>query len=418
MRDIKHGDGGERSIRNIPVRERRPGRFAYIPEDGPVHLPRRKRHLGRFWFWAFVVIVVAVLGGVLASTVFAGASVTVHPRTELVTMPDTLQAQANAPVGVLPYKIVTVTRSASASVPAQGVQKVSRPASGVLTVTNSYSAASQRLISNTRFEAPDGHIYRIRDSVTVPGMQGTTPGTVTATIYADSPGPAYNKSAGTVFTIPGFKGDPRYTKFSAKSEGAIAGGFIGDEPAVAPADLAAAKATLQKQLEGDVRAAAAQEIPEGYAAISGSLSISFGDLTQTAGDNKTAQLTQTATASGVIVRVADLAGAIAHKVVAGYKGEPVLFAEAGEMNIAVASSSKRSDGGPLTLNLSGTATLVWQFDPGAIQTALAGKNKSEFEGIMVPFHPAVPKAEASIKPFWHGKFPDDASTISIKVAGQ
>lgn len=427
MKDIRHSseDGhGERSIRNISV-GRRPGRHSASVEH--VHsLPpdpsdregfsrrRGRRGLSRFWLWAVVVIFFCALFGLLLSTVFAGATVTVYPRTETVEPPATLQAQQNAPVGVLQYQTLTVTRSASQSVAAAGTQRVSRAASGVVTISNNYSGSPQRLIANTRFEAPDGKIYRIRGSVTVPGMTAAKPGTVTATIYADSPGPDYNKTGVTVFTIPGFKGDPRYGKFSAQSTGGISGGFIGDEPAVAPADLAAAKTALQKQVDADVRTAAAAEIPAGSVAIPGTLEVVFADIVQEAGGDKTAKLTQSATATGAIVREADLAAAIARKSIQNYTGEAVLFGEETAMTVDVASTSKLSDG-TLTLQLQGQTSLVWQFDPNALLQALAGKDKSAFQTTIQAFQPAIAKADASIRPFWRGVFPSDTTKIKIKT---
>lgn len=428
MKDIRHSseDGhGERSIRNISV-GRRPGRHTAsvehshdLPPDLPdrqAEIPRRRsrRRLSRFWLWAVIVIFFCALFGLLLSTVFAGATVTVYPRTETVGLPATLQAQQNAPVGVLQYQTLTVTRSASQSVAAAGTQRVSRAASGVVTISNSYSSAPQRLIANTRFEAPDGKIYRIRDSVTVPGMAAAKPGTVTATIYADSPGPDYNKAGATTFTIPGFKGDPRYSKFSAQSAGGISGGFIGDEPAVAPADLATAKTALQKQVDAEVRAAAAAEIPSGSVAIPGTLEVVFADIVQEAGSDKNAKLTQSATATGAIVREADLAAAIARKSVQNYKGEAVLFGEQTTMTVSIASTTKLSDG-TLTLQLQGQASLVWQFDPNALLQALAGKDKSAFQTTIQAFQPAIAKADASIRPFWRGVFPSDTTKIKIKT---
>lgn len=431
MRDIKPtGDGEERSIRNVPLHNRRTRHTVTADHqehepspEGPAELPHRRprRKPRRFWLWALGVVVTCALLGLLLSTVFAGATVSVYPRTETVAVPATLQAQLNAPQGVLPYKLISVTRSASQSVPAQGTQRVSRPASGLVTISNSYSGSSQRLIANTRFEAPDGKIYRIRDSVTVPGSTGSgealKPGTVTATIYADSPGPDYNRSSATTFTIPGFKGDPRYAKFSAQSQGAIAGGFIGEEPAVAASDLASAKTSLQKQLDGDVRSAAVSEIPEGYVAIPGTLEVAFADITQAPGEGKTATLTQNATASGAIVREGDLASAIAAKTVTGYKGEAVLFGPESSLNASLATTSKRTDE-TLTITLSGQAALVWQFDQNALLQALVGKNKSEFETTIQAFQPAVAKADASIRPFWRGQFPSDPNKIKIKVEGK
>jgi len=435
MQDIRHSEegAGERSIRNISVGRRSrpsatadPSRNGRAEADHTVHdLPdrqagfphRRRRRVNRFWLIGGGVVVLCALFGLLISTVFAGATVTVTPRIEQVPLPATLQAQQNAPVGVLPYQTITVTRSASQSVAAAGTQRVSRPASGVITISNNYGSAPQRLIANTRFEAPDGKIYRIRDSVTVPGSSGGKAGTATATVYADSPGPDYNRSSATAFTIPGFKGDPRYSKFSAESQGPLGGGFIGDEPAVAPADLAAAKSALQKQVDADVRAAAAAQIPQDSAAIPGTLTVVFADIVQTSGADKTATLTQSATATGAIVRVADLAAAIARRGVTGYKGEAVLFGDSSKMVLAAATSSKLSDGA-LTLQLEGSTTLVWQYDPNALLAALVGKDKSEFQTVIQTFKPAVAKADASIRPFWQGKFPSDVSKISIKTAGQ
>src|SRR3989344_5820643 len=198
MQDIRHSEDGpgERSNRNISVGRR--ARHAATADhtvhnlpDRQAEFPRRRHRRGkRFWLVGSAVVAVCALFGLLISTVFAGATVTVTPRTEQVQLPAILQAQQNAPIGVLPYQTVTVTRSASQNVAAAGTQRVSRPASGVVSIINGYSSASQRLIANTRFEAPDGKINRIHDSVTVPGMAGGKAGTPPPTADADPPRPA------------------------------------------------------------------------------------------------------------------------------------------------------------------------------------------------------------------------------------
>lgn len=419
---------GERSIRNISVtRKHHAARPSVsedhsshdLPPDGPAELPHRRprRRKNRLWLIVILVVAIAAFLGLLLSTVFAGATVTVYPKTQTVNAPSSLTAAPNAPIGTLAYQTVTVSKSASVDVPAQGTQKVSRPASGTVVISNSYNATSQRLIANTRFASSDGKIYRIRDSVTVPGMKGSSPGTVAATIYADSPGPEYNKGAGETFSIPGFKGDPRYSKFSAKADSAIAGGFVGDEPAVAPAALSEAKTSLQQKVDADARAAAAQQIPEGYVAIPGTLEVTFSDLTQVAGADKNATLTQSATATGIIVRQSDLASAIARKTVSGYSGEAVAFVDAKSLDVSIASTSKRSDG-TITLSLKGETTLIWQFDPNALAQALTNKNKSQFQQVVAAFQPAIAKADASVRPFWKGVFPSDPAKIKVKQAGQ
>ncbi|HEV7449158.1 MAG TPA: hypothetical protein VGP13_01315, partial [Candidatus Paceibacterota bacterium] len=305
MRDILPSDGsfasapGDRSIRNIPI----PAGHRHVPEQPVVleHMPpepparaprpRRKRRAGRFLLWALAVIIVCAGAVAGISMLYAGAAVAVHPRIEdISTASTTLAAQVNAPVGVLSYAVLVATDSATTTVPATGTKKVSRQATGVVTLSSTYSA-SQRLISGTRLAAPDGKIYRLASSVDLPAN-----GSVVATVNAESPGDTYNRSSATTFTLPGFAGDPRFTKFSAKSQGAITGGFVGDEPAVADADLEAARAELKAKLDNSTQRQLGQNIPTTSTPIPGTLAMTYGDLVQAAStDKKTATISQSAT---------------------------------------------------------------------------------------------------------------------------
>jgi len=373
-----------------------------------------------FSFWAVAVILICGAAGLLLSTVFAGASVTLHPKTVSASISAAIPAQLNATVGTLSYQTYSVTRSATTTVPATGTSNVSKQASGAITIYNNYSTASQRLIANTRFAAPDGKIYRVRSSVVVPGAtkkaDGTlTPGSVTANIFADSPGAEYNRSDDTTYTIPGFQGDPRYTKFYAESKSPISGGFVGQQASVAAADLTAAQATLQKGLDTDVRGAAAAAVPEGFIAIPSTLTVTYSDILQTPAGNANAYLSQNVTAVGSMVRANDLATAIAKASVQGYNGEAIAFKDSSAVTIT-ATSSKQAD--TLSLLVSGTPVLVWQYDPNAVKTALLGKNKASFQEIVQSFAPAIDctatyPCDAKIRPFWTSSFPTDPEKISI-----
>jgi hypothetical protein len=421
-----------RSIRDIPVPSHPKKRLPPLRE--PAHTveedymerpvtrtapPRRRK--GRRWFLisAITVVILCAVGGLLLSTLFAGATITVFPRTEQVSAPKTLIAKTNPATGELGFQVMTVTRSASTTVPATGTHEVSRSASGLATVYNAYGTDPQRLIANTRFAAPDGKIYRIRDSITVPGAvknsdNTLTPGAVTVTLYADSPGAAYNRTD-TRFTIPGFKDDPRYDKFYAQAI-AISGGFVGTEPAVATNDLNQAADLIKQGLSQAAQASLASQVPPGYIAIPGSLQISFGELTQTPGQGNSATVAQTATMSGDIIRVADLAMAVAQQMVQDYHAEPVAFADVSALSIATATSTNQAS--TITLMLSGTPTLVWQFDPATLKAALIGKSKSTFQSIVESFAPAISRAEAKVRPFWERSFPSDPDKITVIVGTQ
>jgi hypothetical protein len=384
--------------------------------NAPARRPRKHGgFVGSRFFWILLAIVVICAAlGLMMSTLFAGATVTVTPRSAVVTAPASLEAQVNAPAGTLPYQIISSSRTASTSVPASGTKQVSLSASGVMTIYNT-SNASQDLVATTRFAAPDGKIYRIHTAVTVPATKGTAPGSVAVTVYADKPGADYNRTDSTQFTIPGFQGTSKYTKFYAVAP-VIGGGLVGVQPAVAQADLANAQEALKEGLSNAMNTMMQTQVPKEYIAVPGTLNITYNDLVQTPGTNGTAVLSQTANASADVVGAEDLASAIARQTVQGYTGEAVNFADQTQISIALATSSTSS--GIITLNLSGSPKLVWQFDPNALQQALVGKPKGDFETILKSFAPAIScsndtPCKASIRPFWSSSFPSTATKINV-----
>ena len=104
---------------------------------------------------------------------------------------------------------------------------VNQKARGSVIIYNNFSTDPQPLIATTRLEAADGKLFRLVNGVTVPGMTNTNgkqeAGVIETTVIADQSGEAYNLDP-TTFTIPGFKGNPKYAAFSAKSTKAMVGG--------------------------------------------------------------------------------------------------------------------------------------------------------------------------------------------------
>ncbi|MBP9711201.1 MAG: hypothetical protein KBD50_03010 [Candidatus Pacebacteria bacterium] len=420
MRDMVPRD--DRSIRNIPVPATHHKRAPQSYEDeqqspaprGEYRQPPRPRGKGkrRLLILGVAIVIICAVGGLLLSTLFAGATITVYPREAQVAVPASLSAQPNAPIGTLSYEVMTVTRSASTTVQATGSKNVSRAASGTVTIYNSFGTETQRLIANTRFEAPDGKIYRVRDSVVVPGMKGTTPGTATVTVFADSAGASYNRSEKTRFTVPGFKGDPRYEKFYAETS-SIVGGYVGPEPTVAAADLTKAREALQQGLAQAAQTSLGSQIPTGYLPVPGTLQVTYSEISQAPGQESTAILGQSATMSAAIVSQEMLASVIAKQTVQDYQGEPVMIKDPSSVIMSVASSTQLS-AGRITIDLQGSPTLVWRYDSEKLVTSLLGKNKGEFESIIESFAPAIMRAEAKLRPFWDTSFPSEREKVKIE----
>ena len=428
---ISHGD---RSIRNIPLSNKpqrlpagQTGSIRPEPVDDtkwrdvpPLKRPKRQRRLRLVLWFVLGVALICIAVGLLLSTVFAGASVVLYPKTQTVTPPATVSAQPNAPAGVLSYQTVRVTQFATTTTSASGTQHVSKVATGIITIFNVYSTANQPLVAKTRFAAPDGKIYRIQSPVVVPGAtkkaDGTlTPGSTTASVYADVAGASYNLAQATHFNLPGFAGKPQYATFYAQSQGAITGGFVGDQPAVAAADMTKAQATLQNQLNAAVTTASVANIPSGFLPIANSLSIIYSDIVQTQGADNTVILSQSANGTSAIMRAQDLAAALATQKVDGYNGEAIDFVDSEKITLSVPSGTKPV--GELTVLLAGTPVLVWQFDPDVIKQTLLGKNKSDYESIIKTFAPSVERATLTIRPFWESVIPTDQGKLGV-TAGQ
>lgn len=414
---------GDRSIRNIPVPPNRKGGAGSrsVRREEREDMESRPRGIFRFRFsllWVVVGAILAALLGLIVASFFEGAQVTVVPKSRTVTIDTEIRAVPDAPVGQLPYQTMKTERSLSQTLAAEGEARVERRASGIITIYNEFGTQSQRLIKNTRFEAPDGKIYRINDSVTVPGAirkaDGTlTPGTIDITVYADSPGADYNKEPAQ-FTIPGFKGDPRYATFSARSKTALSGGFSGVERVVAEADLVRAVEEIKQELGGALANALTQEMPEGYLLVPGSPRFSFDEPLRESQDEDVL-LTVRGVIVAPIVRERDLASSISRLTIDDYEGEAVLFRDASMVGLSLKATSGIIGTDPITLAVTGTPTVVWQFDAEGLKADLAGKGRTIFETVIAGYKPEIVRAKASIRPFFSGSFPEKTERITVLV---
>ena len=232
------------SIRNVPppVTQEREERRARRDRRRKFEAPKMSGRAlgGKFAMWtaAVAVLVVALLG---IGFLFIGkTTITVVPTQEEITLGDNVvhTAYREPEKGELGYKVLSYAADASREITASGKEEVREKASGKIIVYNDFGPASQRLIKNTRFETPDGDIYRVRNSFTVPGKPDGGRGSIEVTVYADQAGEAYNLPEGSIrFTIPGLKGDLRFDGFYAKQVGPITGGFVGERAVVDESEL-------------------------------------------------------------------------------------------------------------------------------------------------------------------------------------
>lgn len=352
------------------------------------------------------VVVVVSIGAIYA---FSGAKVEVTPTASQVSVSGSFTATPSS--GDLPYEVITVDKIGSKEVNAEGSETANDPASGTITIYNA-QAKPQQLIANTRFETPDGLIFRIHESVTVPAGTDAAPGSIQATAYADVGGDAYNIGPST-FTLPGLKGGAAFEKVYAKSSAGMTGGFSGTRPSVSDKTKQAQAPAIEQSLANELKAEVVEKMTEEYILIPGSVFITYVPQPPVAGENGKVKVQEKGTATAYVFPKQALAKAIAYQTVGTYAGQTVTIPDAGTLALTAQGGAAPVPGAPsFTFTLAGNSTLVWVVDPAKISGSVAGKSRQAAQTILAGF-PEVEKAVLSLKPFWAGSFPEDPAKITI-----
>ncbi|MEK7133906.1 MAG: baseplate J/gp47 family protein [Patescibacteria group bacterium] len=420
---IRHSDEDEievqtelvRGIRNIssPARMRPAPRPVQVPvgDEREIHRP------SRLWIWAVAAVLALVLS-VFALLMFRSTSVTITPKSRLTSFTDTILYNAypaGAADGSLPYTVQSFDIEDSEVVPSQGTVHVERKASGSITVFNEHSSAVVRLIKNTRFETPEGLIFRTPADIVVPGKTSAGPGTVNVTVVADQVGEKYNIGPVARFNLPGLKSGEMYTKVYAKSNTAMSGGFAGEEPGTAPGALNAAIAAVRGRLESNARESVRTLITADSVAFPEIVRITYQSLPNTQEAGPGVRIHEKAHVEVPILPADVFAAIIAQSTAADTGNSSIKLIPGKDFGARLATTAPISLGAdPLTFVLIGQARLVWNVDEKALAEALAGHDSDAFQTIVNGFS-GVQEAHARIEPFWKKAFPKDAADIKITI---
>jgi hypothetical protein len=415
-----------RGIRNIsaPVRQRpRVGPDVREAPSAGTLPPRPPRKGSAWWIWALAIAAVLILGGLLLFA-FRGTTVTVVPKSHTVVFDNVSQYTAfpvtTAASGTLSYTVQTSDIEDSDVIPSATGTTVALPAakaSGNLIIYNNYSTSPVRLIKSTRFQDPNGLIFRVPADVSIPGKKGSTPGQVQVTVVADQNGSKYNIGPTSRFTVPGLKSNAAmYAGVYAKSTLAMTGGSsAGVGQGIDSKALSTAIADVRGRLQSKARDAAS--------ALSSASSIAFPDLAQITyqdlpNTNEAGGGVRIHESAHVVIPVfsaGEFAQAIAQSVSADAENAPISLVSGKGFTGYIASSTSSVTGvDPLDFTLVGQAELIWKIDAQALAAALAGRSSGAFQTIVNGF-PGIQEAHARIEPFWKNTFPSNPKSIQIQV---
>lgn len=160
----------------------------------PPVTPRLYRNIALTFFGLTIVIVVAVIW---ISSV--KAAIRVRVKRDVVKIDSAVEVAKSPDQGQLRGRVVqgVFDNIQEFTVKAQEAAIVDTVTTGRVKIINSYSKA-QPLVKTTRLLTPDGKLFRINATVSVPSGQ-----TVEVDAYSDQPGSQFAIASGTKFTIPG-----------------------------------------------------------------------------------------------------------------------------------------------------------------------------------------------------------------------
>ncbi len=437
LQDIRPAEPRRRRPEVVPsletnsprINERKPV-DEYDDGGGTIVIKNGKRE-GRFNFIILTSVVVLVIASIFGiSLLVSKTTLTVYPEYNQPVVNAEFIAYPEKRDGELSYEIMTLTESGERQVKATGQETVTEQAKGFIEIIKSTPGA-ERLIKNTRFRSPDGKIFRIQESVVVPGAVSDTggnlvPGTIRAEVFADAPGQDYNLAAGTRFDIPGFAESnltELYNSIYAESREAFTGGFSGPRFIIDDNELSTAVQSLQIELRDKLLARVSSEQPAEFVGFPGAVAITYNSLPTLQFGDDLVTVREQAVLQLPLFKESDFAGYVAKETITTYQsGESVRITNLNDLTFsykdATTSASNIADATALAFTILGKPQVVWNYDPEKLKSDLEAKPLTAIS-VALSAHTGIRSAEITGKPFWRRSFPENKDDIVIiEVIGE
>ncbi len=374
--------------------------------------------------WLYILLgVFIIIVGILSFLFLPKVEIKIIPKIEKLEFSLDLKVKEEASQvdftnSEVPGQYFLVEREKSKEFLTTGEEERESKAKGLVSLYNAYSSQSQTLVANTRFISSSGKLFRIPKSVVIPGAtvkeSKIIPNSTEVEVVADQPGEEYNIGP-TTFSIPGFKGTPKYTGFYAKSFQAMEGGYLGEVKIVIEEDLEAAKDSLSSELFQDLETELKSKIPSDLKLIEGVLS---GKVSQVFFNKKEGDVGESFTLKiKGLIRVLVFKEEDVKKIV-----ESSVNLKITDNKISLPSTLHLNysldkidfDEKTMDLRLIVEEKIAWQINSEEIKKNIITKNE---EGIRIYFssYPGIEKAEVKLWPFWVKKAPNNKNKIKVKV---
>ena len=381
----------------------------------PIRKEKLHKRTGLIFILSGVIMLFVVLFLFLGS-----AKIIIQPQREKIDFDTTVSISSNYPQTDFAAKkiagqFLSYNAEISKDFVATGEKEVARKARGEITVFNNINSEPQALVATTRFESSKGLIFRTPRPITIPGAKlvngKSVPGTITVEVIADKPGQEYNINADQ-FTIPGFKGTPKFEGFHAESSKPMTGGIVGLTKVVTEKDFNDAKDQVTKE-------ALAKSL-ENLKAKTNGLKITEPVVNQIVSLKSTAEIDDAAEGFAIV--------AVAEAKTIG-------FQETDIVGLIDASSNKNGrylllentlektysepkldlDKKTLSLKISAKGEIAAKIDEEKIIKEMLGMKKNKIQEYLMSI-PEVESGKVVLSPFWVRSIPKNKNNIQLKLS--
>ena len=372
---------------------------------------------------AAVIGLVVLVSGVGAWLLLPSATIVVTPHERIVgprtfsIVADTTATEPDPAAGIVPAEILTLDVEVSGTFPATGVRTEETRAAGRVTFT-SYDTRGSNTIPGGSVIATEGGIrFRTLRAVTLPRADIVPPTSVSPTmasvdVEAVRQGPEGNVPENAITLVPAGE-DPVITK--VRNAEPTSGGSRTEFPIVAQADIDAALAALQGQLE----TAFQEELDDPAIAPPGATVFAETAVLGTAAPTTDpAQLVDAEqptfdlglTAEGTVVAVdpapvEDIAQTRLESLVT--PGNELV-----EGSVRIDPGAPVVEGQQVAFPVSVRATQVSIPDAAELEALVLGKSRADAEALLAPYG----DVRLELWPDWVGSVPTIDGRVSVEVA--
>ncbi|MFZ5559761.1 MAG: hypothetical protein ACOZAL_03135 [Patescibacteria group bacterium] len=372
----------------------------------------------------FLIFLLLVAGGVVLYFVLPKSQIIINPKKEDIKFETEMVADKNIDSidlanNKIPAQVFQLETEDSRKFPTTGEKEVEEKAKGTITVYNQYSSSEQTLVKTTRFRSEDGKIFRLTETVVIPGASieegKIIPNSKEVTVEADEAGESYNIGP-SKFTIPGFgEGTAKYIGFYGVSTEPMTGGAKGKMRVATKQDIEGATEIVSLELKNKVKDEFNKKIPSDLKMLDNSqtLEVVESDSTLEADEpGKEFTITVKVKAWGLAFKEDNVLTLVKENVKEKISENKFLIPS----SIKVTYKNTKTDSGQGKANFSTQveAKTAWTLDEEKIKNDLAGKNEIEVRKYLSSLT-EIETAKVIFWPFWVKSIPKNKNKIKIIV---